>query len=193
MSALENITPVKLKIKRLERLAGSTKVKTGKSPATQVKILRYLTSENKGGEEEKGSKVLGPSPRQINSLLKGRCPNRALLGAQMEAREKKDIKLPKIKSTPGREGRVNQGKKSGKNVGFGPLEKWLSAAKSKAEVQGRVEDDKDNINDKPMLGTHVGRMKRKLEGREEASASQREGGGKDKDPDICPNPGKEEE
>ena len=94
-------------------------------------------------------------------------------------------------STPVREGRVKAGKKSGKNVGFGPLEKWLSAAKSKAEVQGRVEDDKDS-NDKPMMGTHVGRMKRKLEGREEASASQREGGEKEKDPDICPNPGKEE-
>ena len=92
-----------------------------------------------------------------------------------------------------REGRVAAGKNLGKNVGFGPLEKWLSAAKSKAEVQGRVEDDIGKGNGKPSLGAQVGRIKRKLEGCEEASASPREGGGQDKDPDICPYPGKGKE
>ena len=100
---------------------------------------------------------------------------------------------PQKKSTPVREGRVKSGKVAGKNVGFGPLEKWLSAAKSKAEVRGRVEDDKASGNNKSILEDHVGKIKRKLEGREEATASQREEGRKEKDPDICPDPRKEKE
>ena len=102
-----------------------------------------------------------------------------------------DIKLPKTKSTPVREGRDRPGKKFGKNVGFGQLEKWLSAATPKAEVQGRVEDDTGKSNGKPTLESQVGRMKRKLEGRVEASASSREDGGRDKDPDLGPEPRKE--
>ena len=94
-------------------------------------------------------------------------------------------------STPVRQGRVKSGMISGKNVGFGPLEKWLSAAKSKAEVRGRVEDDKASGSDKSILEDHVGKIKRKLEGREEATASQREQGRKEKDPDICPDLRKE--
>ena len=54
-----------------------------------------------------------------------------------------------------------------------------------------MEEGKGNRNDKPTLGTQVGRIKRKLDGSMEVSASQREDGGQDKDLDIGPDPVKE--
>ena len=75
-----------------------------------------------------------------------------------------------------REGRVKTGKKSGKNVGFGPLEKWLSAATSKAGDQGKVEEGMGRGKGKPRLEPKVGRIKRKLEGSGEAPTSSKEDG-----------------
>ena len=88
-AASDKVKPVKIKIKRLEKLAGNSRDRRGKSPATQTKILKYLTKVPMAGGDS-GTKVLRTTPRQNNSLLKGRCPdNRALLWAQREASEPK--------------------------------------------------------------------------------------------------------
>jgi len=102
-----------------------------------------------------------------------------------------NIKLQR-KSTLVREGRVKAGKVAGKNVGFGPLEKWLSAATSKAEDPGKVEDGTGRGRGRPRLDPQVGRIKRKFEGSGEASASPKEDEQQHgKDPDLGLDPGKE--
>ena len=90
-----------------------------------------------------------------------------------------------------REGRVKSGKIAGKNVGFGPLEKWLTAATSKTVELGKDGDGTGKGKGRA-LDPQVRSMKRKFEGSSEASASPKEGTGKKyMDPALGLDPGKE--
>ena len=111
----------------------------GKIQLNQKKISQYLTSTKEGGQE---IKALGNGPRQT-SLLQSMCsPRRAFLGAPRETGKATTSKPSP--STSGREGRVTLRRTKGENRGFGPLAKWLSAARPGTEEPRKDKEVRGN-------------------------------------------------
>ena len=88
-------------------------------------------------------------------------------------------------------GRVRRRNEKGQNRGFGPLEKGLLGSEDRERGQGRAENGTDTIGGRGSLGPQVGSIRRRFE--EETGASGfREGlHGRQKDPALGWDPGKE--
>ena len=166
------VTPVRVKIKRLELLAERKMSTTKQSKPRQTSILSYLREE--GGEEVR--KVLGqiqPVPRQLTSLSIGRCSKGASLGAQRVGRGAQTPRPPK--AGPRKVGREPKDQRKEENRGFGPLQKWLTAKSSRIKDPNKVEEDRDRTEEEPRPGPRVQTIREKFEEQGGAVGPKKEG------------------
>ena len=157
-----NVTPVRVKVKRLEAIGRAGVSTTGRKKDFQLKILKFLN--NKGGGEDK-SKALATHEVRQTSLFKDRCPVRASLGAQRLAMAKSRPRTTSLVATLPREKREKVGKSTGGNKGLGPLGKWLKPKEDIARGPSKAEDEGGGGEVSVDLGPGVRELRSRFEER----------------------------